>query len=84
MRVYQQVIPLSDVLAASMLIFATEGYLSPFNLWLAITVVAAGFGSAGSVPILTAIVAIFAQVLIATVPQKLPLEHGAFFVVCAI
>jgi signal transduction histidine kinase len=80
MRVYRRIIPLTDVLAASMLILATEGYLSPFNLWLAITVVAAGFGSAGSVPILTAIAAIIAQIIIATIPQRLPLEPGGFFV----
>ncbi|MEZ0325465.1 MAG: sensor histidine kinase, partial [Fimbriimonas sp.] len=80
LRVYQRILPLTDVLAASMLIFATGGYDSPFNLWLAISIVSAGFGSAGAVPILTACLAVFAQFLIATVPQPQPIDPGAFLV----
>ena len=80
LRVYQRILPLTDVLAASMLIVATEGYLSPFNLWLAISVVSAGFGSVREVPILTAVLAVLAQFAIATIPQRMPLEPGMFFV----
>ncbi len=80
LRVYQRILPLTDVFAASMLIFATGGYDSPFNLWLAISIVSAGFGSAGAVPILTACLAVFAQLLIATIPQPMPIDPGAFLV----
>jgi signal transduction histidine kinase len=80
LRVYQRILPLTDVLAASMLIVATEGYLSPFNLWLAISVVSAGFGSTREIPVVTALLAVLAQIVIATIPQRLPLEPGIFFV----
>ncbi len=80
LRVYQRILPLTDVFAASMLILATGGYDSPFDIWLAISIVSAGFGSAGAVPILTAVLAVIAQFVVATVPQPLPLDPGAFLI----
>jgi len=72
--------PLLDVVFAMLLILATDGYLSPFNLWLVFAVVGAGFSPYRLLPLLTALVALAANVLIACVPQERPLDIAVFTV----
>src|SRR5207247_6474695 len=72
--------PLLDVVVATMLIIATDGYLSPFSLWLVFAVVSAGFSRYRQLPFITAGLALTAQVLIATIPQVRPLDVTVFAV----
>ncbi len=77
---YEYVAPLLDVCCAALLILATGGYLSPFNLWLAFAVVISGFGRYPWLPLLTACFGVAAQALITRVPQAQPLDVALFAV----
>jgi signal transduction histidine kinase len=80
MRLYQVATATGDVLFAALLVLATGGYLSPFNMWFVFAVVVSGFSSQRWLPVLTALMALGAHLLIATVPQERPLEPGIFAV----
>jgi signal transduction histidine kinase len=80
MRAYFVVTPLLDLAFTSALMLVTEGYLSPFDLWLVFCVVASGFSQFRWMPLVTALCGIAAQALIAMIPQRLPLEAGVFAV----
>lgn len=77
---YFAVSPILDVAFAALLILATEGYLSPFQLWFAVAVVSSGFGRSPRLPLLTAGLAVAAHCLIALVPQAQPLDVSVFAV----
>ncbi|MBI1825536.1 MAG: hypothetical protein HY287_10275 [Planctomycetes bacterium] len=72
--------PLLDVLFAALLIVATDGYLSPFHLWLVFAVVSAGFSRYRTLPFATAFFALAAHSLIAIIPQEQPLDVSIFAV----
>jgi signal transduction histidine kinase len=67
---YQLISPVFDLLAASVLVLATRGYLSPFNMWFVFAVVGTGFTRFRSLPLITMTVAIILQVGIAQMPQS--------------
>jgi signal transduction histidine kinase len=77
---YFVVTPVLDVLLSAVLIMTTEGYLSPFNLWLVFSVLAAGINRYRAMPLVSTILGIVAHTLIATIPQKLPLDPSVFAV----
>lgn len=77
-RIYQDYFPFADVIAATALILATEGYSSPFHIWMTLAVVSAGFGSNMRIPLFTAGLAIIAQSIISAVPQAKPMEQSIF------
>lgn len=72
--------PLFDVLGASTLILATNGHMSPFNLWLVFAVVASGTGRFRWLPVATTALGMAAHLAIAAVPQAQPLVPSVFFV----
>ncbi len=80
LRAYQTVYPFVDILFSVGLILATDGYLSPFHLWMTLTVVAAGFGSEIRIPLMVGVMAVAAQLVIARVPQVRPLDYSVFVV----
>lgn len=70
----------ADVACAGFLILSTDGYLSPFNLWLVFAVVASGYSRFRFLPVLATGLGILAHTAIAQVPQYLPLQTGVFAV----
>jgi signal transduction histidine kinase len=70
--------PVLDVACASTLIIATDGYLSPFNLWLVFAVVSSGFSRYRRLPLFTAALGLLAHSLIATIPQEQPPDYAVF------
>lgn len=69
-----------DVVLAAALVITTNGYLSPFTLWLIIAVVISAAGSQRALPWITAGLGLVAHCLIALVPQERPLNWGIFLV----
>jgi signal transduction histidine kinase len=80
LRTFQSVVPFLDVIAATALILCTEGYLSQFQVWMTLSVVAAGFGSEIKIPFMVGGLAIVGQLIIAIVPQAQPLDFSVFVV----
>lgn len=80
LRAYQTALPFVDIILAFVLIMATDGYLSPFHLWMTLTVVAAGFGSEVRIPLMVGVTAVLAQLVIATIPQARALDYSVFVV----
>jgi signal transduction histidine kinase len=72
--------PTLDVVFASILILATDGYLSPFHLWFVVAVVGSSFSRYGRLPLATAALALVAHCLITLVPQAQPLDVAVFAV----
>jgi len=68
---YQLISPVFDLLAASVLVVSTGGFLSPFNMWFVFAVVGTGFTRFRSLPLITMAVAIILQYAIAQIPQGL-------------
>lgn len=68
---YQLISPVFDLLAASVLVVSTGGFLSPFNMWFVFAVVGTGFTRFRSLPLITMTVAIILQYAIAQIPQGL-------------
>jgi signal transduction histidine kinase len=66
---YQLISPIFDLLAASVLVVSTGGFLSPFNMWFVFAVVGTGFTRFRSLPLITMAVAILLQYGIAQIPQ---------------
>jgi signal transduction histidine kinase len=77
---YLRLSPVVDVLCAALLIIVTDGYLSPFNLWLVFAVVSSGFSRYRRLPLFTAALALLAHSLIATIPQEHPPDYSVFAV----
>lgn len=80
LRLYHYGAPVFDVICASILIMATNGYLSPFNLWFVFAVVAGGYSNDRRLPYFATILGIVAHSLIALIPQHAPLEISTFAV----
>jgi signal transduction histidine kinase len=80
LRTYQVASAGLDVLMAAMLILSTDGYLSPFNLWLVFAVVASGFSAIHWLSPTTTLLGLTAHVTIALVPQHLPIDLAVFSV----
>lgn len=72
--------PILDVIFAYALIITTNGYLSPFNMWLVFAVVTSGFSRFRRLPLITGILALAAHCIISLVPQKEPLDLSVFVV----
>jgi signal transduction histidine kinase len=77
---YGRLIPYFDIVAAGMLITATDGYLSPFNIWLSFAVAASGFSGSRVSPLLVALCGVAAQLIVAAIPQVVPLNPSVFLV----
>lgn len=77
---YEKFTPLADVVMSTLLILSTDGYMSPFNLWLVLSVVSTGLHSAPRMPYVTTFAAVIAHLTIATVPQYQPLAPATFLV----
>jgi signal transduction histidine kinase len=69
-----------DVLLITLLIVATDGYLSPFNLWFVVAVVGSSFSRYRFLPLLTAGMGLAAHSAIAAIPQEQPLDVSVFVV----
>ncbi|MDQ2987078.1 MAG: histidine kinase [Armatimonadota bacterium] len=65
---YQLISPIFDLLAASVLVVATGGFQSPFNMWFVFAVVGTGFTRFRYLPLITMAVAIALQYAIAQIP----------------
>jgi signal transduction histidine kinase len=72
--------PFLDVFFSGILIALTDGYLSPFNLWLVFAVVASGVTDWRWQPYAVTLAALLAHVLIALIPQRMPIDIGTFAV----
>lgn len=75
---YRFAAPFLDVLFCGILILGTEGYLSPFSLWLVMAVVSASFCADTRIVLGATALAMVLQVLIAFVPQTAPLDLPSF------
>lgn len=80
LRSYESLSPFLDVLFATALVYATDGYQSPFNLWFVIAVVASGFSGRRGLPYAATFAALLAHTVIASVPQEQPLAPSVFLV----
>lgn len=69
-----------DVLCSAALIVGTDGYMSPFTIWLVISVIASAPGSMRLLPWITAGMGLLAHCLIALIPQSEPLDTAVFIV----
>jgi signal transduction histidine kinase len=69
-----------DVLFGGGLILGTEGYESPFTIWLVIAVVASATSGQRLLPWTTALLGLLAHCLIAFIPQVEPLDKAIFIV----
>lgn len=69
-----------DVLFGAGLILGTEGYKSPFTIWLVIAVVASATSGLRLLPWTTALLGLLAHSLIAFIPQAEPLDKAIFIV----
>jgi len=72
--------PFLDICFGSVLIVFTNGYQSPFNVWLVYAVLHSGFSRRPGLPILVALLGLGCHCLIATIPQERPLDVGVFAV----
>jgi signal transduction histidine kinase len=70
--------PLLDVVFSALLILGTDGYLSPFNIWLTMSIVSASFSSDQRVVLFSTALALSLACLIAAVPQATPLDIPVF------
>jgi signal transduction histidine kinase len=77
---YEVLTAVFDVVFAGFLVAATDGYLSPFNLWFVFAVVATGFTSRRWLPLLTTALALVIQIAVSIIPQGEPLDFGVFAV----
>jgi signal transduction histidine kinase len=80
LRYYVVVSPFLDVFFTSILLIATEGHLSPFNLWFVFAVMASGFSRFRMLPFITAGLALVANSLVAAIPQAHPVDLPLFAV----
>jgi signal transduction histidine kinase len=69
-----------DIGFSAALIVTTDGYMSPFNLWLVFSVVASAFGPYSILPLVTTVLGVIAHIVIATIPQHQPLDPSVFAV----
>lgn len=79
-RSYRVTGPFVDIVFCSLLILGTDGYMSPFNLWLAMSIVASSFSSDQRIVLSATGLAVVLETLIACVPQSIPLDIPVFVV----
>lgn len=72
--------PFIDLALSGMLILSTNGYLSPFTLWIVFTVVETAFLGSARLTMVVCTLGAFTHLLIALVPQDGPLD-GAILLV---
>lgn len=77
---YFPVAAVLDVVFSAGLLITTDGYLSPFSLWLVIAVVAAAPSGRRFLPWVTAGMGLLVHCLIAMIPQSQPLDSAVFIV----
>jgi signal transduction histidine kinase len=70
--------PLLDVVFSALLILGTDGYLSPFNIWLTMSIVSASFSSDSRVVLTSTGLALVLAFGISAVPQVTPLDVPVF------
>src|SRR5688572_7585316 len=76
---YQLISPVFDLLAASVLVVSTGGFLSPFNMWFVFAVVGTGFTRFRYLPLVTMAIAIALQYGIVQIPQATETDTTMFF-----
>jgi signal transduction histidine kinase len=80
-KAYRVTGPFVDVIFCALLIIGTDGYLSPFNLWLAMSLVAASFSSDQRIVLWATGLAVVVGVIIAVIPQQRSALNLPVFVV---